>query len=304
MNRQPERREITVQGIRLSYLEWGSADPCRPSLVVLHGLLAAAETFDRLVDGLDSHLHIVALDLPANGHSERSPTLDTTTAGLAGMILQFITLLGLDRPLLLGHSHGGLLALRLVATSPSEVRGLILIAPAHPFGGYRENVVRYYLSPFGSTAARLLFPYIPGWLYLYFFRQMPGTRDHFDREVLEPYLHSLRMPGTVPYTLQVLHSWHDDMDCLRADLEQAPLRLPMLVLWGERDLVVPSSTATALLQHLPGAQFVSLPTSGHLPNEEAPAECAMRIQTWLDEHFVNDSSAPAVVSVAAAGAIP
>ena len=274
-----------MRGLRLSFLEWGSPVAGQPSLLILHGLLASAATFDHLASGLDPSLHILALDSPANGYSEGDMKIDTSTASLAGFVHDFIYALDLDRPVVLGHSHGGLIAMRLTASHPELLRGLILISPAHPFEGYRESMVQFYLRPFGRTAARLIFPRIPARLYLFFFRQMPGTRDHFDMTSLEPYLHSLRRSDAAPYALKVLESWHDDMEQLSRDFDQQPITLPTLLLWGERDLVVPISTAPSLLKHLPKARFVKFPHVGHLPNEEAPAQTAAEIQHWIDTHF-------------------
>jgi pimeloyl-ACP methyl ester carboxylesterase len=288
VKREAQRRDLEVQGIHLSYLEWGCPQAGRPSVLILHGLLAAAETFDHVAEALDPTLHILAVDLPANGHSEPDPHIDTTTQGLASILREFMSLTGLDRPVILGHSHGGLLAMRLAATEPEAVRGLVLMAPAHPFNGYRESMVQFYLRPFGRTCARLIFPRIPARFYLYFFHQMPGTRDHFNLEVLEPYLHSLRQGGCVPYTLNVLKSWHDDMETLKADLHRSPLRMPTLVLWGGQDHVVPVSTAPELLACMLSAEFVQLPLAGHLPNEEAPQEVAALVQPWFDRNFALD----------------
>lgn len=279
------RREVTVHRLRLSYLEWGEQHGSRPSLVILHGLLAAAETFDRVVDGLPEDQHVIALDMPANGHSENDPKIDCSTASLAGFVLEFCERIALKRPVIAGHSHGGLLAMRLAASHPDKVRGLVLLAPAHPYDGYREAMVQFYLRPLGRNAARIIFPRIPAWLYLFFFRQMPGTRDHFDHDVMAPYLHSLRMPGTVPYTLRVLETWHDDMEVLRGDLERCPLQIPALVLWGLRDLVVPFSSAPPLLQNFTNAEVVEMPAAGHLANEEMPETVAAAMRGWLARSF-------------------
>ena len=54
MDRLVQRRECTVRGLRLSFLEWGSPAATQPSLLILHGLLAAAETFDNVVAELDT----------------------------------------------------------------------------------------------------------------------------------------------------------------------------------------------------------------------------------------------------------
>ncbi len=111
--REPRRSTVTVNGLALSYLEWGAPGEERPSLLCLPGLVATAESFAAMADCLRSDQHVVAVDLPGNGGSETRRDLDVSFAGLAQLIVAFVPAAGLRRPVVVGHSHGGAVALRM-----------------------------------------------------------------------------------------------------------------------------------------------------------------------------------------------
>lgn len=281
MGRKAQRRYRKVCGVRLSWLEWGEKRDDRPSLLVLHGLIATAETFQRFADELPE-FHIIALDLPGNGESERSNDTGMSITGLAELVKTFAGDLDLDKPVLVGHSHGGAVALSLAMSAPDLLHSLVLLCPAHPFSGREDALVEFYLSPPGRAFAKLI-PKLPRALFLHAFRRMPGKRRHFGQEDIAAYLGSLRTPGTVPQVLRLLQTWKPDMAALRRQLESTELRVPTLLIWGDRDLVVPLRSADSLMKHLATSNLVMLRDVGHLPNEEAPEECAAAIREWLSE---------------------
>jgi pimeloyl-ACP methyl ester carboxylesterase len=272
-----------VQGIRVSVLERPSSAPVSgPAIVLLHGLVAEANTFRRMMQALPPDRRIIALDLPGAGYSDRPIDTDVSFTGLANIVREVFAALDLDQPVLLGHSHGGAVALALVASHPGAMSGLVLLAPAHPFSAHENTIIHFYLSLPGRLFARSL-PYVPRSLFLLAFRAMPGARDAFGYKELAPYLHTMRQPGTVPHLLRILRTWFHDMASLSTQLRQKPVPIPALVLWGARDLVVPPSTAQRLVEHLEDATVIVLPGIGHLPNDESPAECAHAINTWLEQ---------------------
>lgn len=275
----PDRGEIEINGIRLSYREQGTPQPDIPSMLILHGLIASAETFNELTAHLPDR-HIVSLDMPGSGQSDPSQVEHPTFAVLAALVIQFAAERSLHRPILVGHSHGGAISLRLAADSPEWPHAVILLSPAHPFSRYELGLVRFYLSPPGRLFAKSL-PWLPQRLHLFAFRRMSGPRSRFTHQQLAPYLKTLRTPGTVPYMLRLLKTWEQDMYCLGRDLDRTPLSTPSLLLWGDGDIVVPFSTSSRLLQRLQTAECVTLSGVGHLPNEESPEECAHVIKTWL-----------------------
>jgi pimeloyl-ACP methyl ester carboxylesterase len=122
----PRGRFIDVDGARIHYLDKGSG----PTLLLVHGLAGQMHNFTHsLLGKLMRDFRVVILDRPGSGYSTR-PTEDMATIGAqAGVISRFCELLGLERPLIVGHSLGGAIALQLALNHPERVGGLALLAP-------------------------------------------------------------------------------------------------------------------------------------------------------------------------------
>ncbi len=250
-------------------------------MLLLHGLIATGETFGSLIRELPTNRRVVALDLPGAGFSARDLEADVSFAGMAQLVRGFMAQVGLDRPVLLGHSHGGAVSLRFAVMEPELLQAMVLLAPAHPWSGHERAIIAFYLSPLGRRFAKLM-PYVPAWLHWQAFKAMSGPEGKRDRSVLEFYRQSGKVPDTVTHTLRLLSTWHADMEELRGGLDAKAIELPVLMLWGSHDRVVPESTAAALEQRLLRCEHVTLPGIGHLPNEEAAELCGREICRWLE----------------------
>jgi pimeloyl-ACP methyl ester carboxylesterase len=122
----PIGRFIEVGGIRLHYIDRGEGVP----VVLLHGNGATVEDFTTsgLVD-LASHGHrVVAFDRPGFGHSERPRGRRWTAAAQAELLERAFARLAIERPVVVGHSWGALVAVALAARARTELRGLVLMA--------------------------------------------------------------------------------------------------------------------------------------------------------------------------------
>ncbi|WP_191488024.1 alpha/beta fold hydrolase [Pseudomonas sp. FEN] len=126
----PEGRFIEVGGERIHYQDEGSG----PALVMIHGLTGCGRNLTyALSPCLREQFRVITLDRPGSGYSSRSPGARVDIPAQAGLIAEFIRTLDLDRPLVLGHSLGGALALSLALDHPQLVCGLVLVAPlTHP----------------------------------------------------------------------------------------------------------------------------------------------------------------------------
>jgi pimeloyl-ACP methyl ester carboxylesterase len=120
----PIGRFIEVDGARLHYLDRGSG----PVVVLVHGLGGNLRNFNGLVDKLAATYRVVAVDRPGSGYSTMVSGEHPTLRAQATIIVRFIQRLGLDRPLLVGHSLGGALSLALALDHPHSVRALVLIS--------------------------------------------------------------------------------------------------------------------------------------------------------------------------------
>ncbi len=250
----------------------------RPSLVLLHGLMGTAATFTPLLEALPASLHAVAIDLPGAGWSDRNPLLSASLSSASGCVREVLAALGLDRPVLAGHSHGGAVALHLAASEPQAVRSLVLLAPAHPYFRHADQLIRFYLSPLGVIFAHAL-PWFPRRLQMVGLRRMAGPEGEDSPARLVPYRENLRIRGTVGHLLRLLRTWHTDMRELRLLLE-APFRLPTLLIWGDHDRAVPVSTAASLQRRLRHSELHVLPGIGHRPAEEKAQLCAALVEDW------------------------
>jgi pimeloyl-ACP methyl ester carboxylesterase len=117
---------IEVDGACIHYLDEGSG----PTLLLIHGLAGQTRVFTHsLLDRLKSQYRVVILDRPGCGYSTRPPRASAAISAQARTIAHFIDKLGLKRPLVVGHSLGGAIALSLALDHPDRVGGLALLAP-------------------------------------------------------------------------------------------------------------------------------------------------------------------------------
>ena len=278
-------RDVVVNGVRLAYMEREAvkgqdAPPILSPILLLHALLATAETLTELIAGLSADRRIVAISLLSAQPADRAKKLDVHQASLTGLIHDFMKSIGLVQPVLIGHSHGGVLALRLAATDPTALKGLVLMSPAHPFGGYRSRVVNFYLRQPGRMLA-LSIPLAPSWMILRAYNEAAGSKSRIRMRHLRPYLRVLRNRNTLRRVLEILKTWDEDMDGLREILTKAAIAIPTLLIWGDEDPVVPIASAAELEEHLADSERLTLVGMGHLLAEEAPEECARSVREWL-----------------------
>ncbi len=140
-------RDLTIDLGRLKfrYWDWGLGTNAGPPAVLLHGLASNGRFWDLVAPYLAEHVQLVALDARGHGFSAK-PDEGYDFPTVAGDVAAFIGELGLVRPLLIGHSWGGNVALQVAADHPDLVSGLVCID-----GGFIEPSARE-----GATLERTL----------------------------------------------------------------------------------------------------------------------------------------------------
>ncbi|MBV9242096.1 MAG: alpha/beta hydrolase, partial [Acidobacteria bacterium] len=123
-----EDHTITVENLRLHYVESGEQNG--RTLVLIHGNAGKAEDVEfGAIDALTQRYHVIAIDRPGHGQSDRSDNLDTVDTQ-AVLLHQELQQLRISKPILVGHSWGGSLALAYALKYPNDLGGLVLLAPA------------------------------------------------------------------------------------------------------------------------------------------------------------------------------
>ena len=136
----PADRFVTVNGIRLHYLDWGNPD--RPPLVLVHGIGRVAHTFDIVAPSFTSQFHVLAVDMRGHGDSAWDPAANYLVEDHARDFEAFVTTLGLNRLTLWGNSTGGRVVQVYAGLHPENVRALRRRASSKPSGGSMSAALR------------------------------------------------------------------------------------------------------------------------------------------------------------------
>lgn len=288
-----EKHWVQVEGHQMHCLKAGAG----PELILLHGLLGTASTWELTIPKLAEESTVYAVDALGIGESERVPGIDATMGAQASRIIKFMDSSGIRCADFLATSHGGAVALMLAANYPSRVRNLVLHAPANPFCHLGESLIRFYLSGLGAWFAHRITS-LPEPMQALALGRMYGDPTQVRNSSLRKYINSLRVPGTVEYVLSMLRTWSDDMRKLKLGLEHVR-RFPTLLLWGDRDRAVSLESGHRLQRCFDRVEMVELPGTGHVPYEECPEALARLANSFLVRTRGQSESGPQLVTNAA-----
>ena len=117
---------VTIDGTRLHFFIKGAGRP----VVLIHGNPGSGQDWTRLFGPLAAHHKTIAFDRPGHGRSERPKQIDATVEVQARLLHDALKQLHVERPIVVGHSWGGALALVYAINYPKDVSGVVLVAPA------------------------------------------------------------------------------------------------------------------------------------------------------------------------------
>lgn len=245
-----------------------------PLLVVVHGFGASAATWRAMLPRLAELGEVVAYDRPAFGFTERAapdgPIDPYGTVGQVAVLAELIETFrgeGSDRPVvLLGHSAGGALAAELALERADLVDGLVLVAPAILTTGGTPGWLRPVLS----------FPPIDRWGPRLARVAASGADRLLERSWHDPSQLTEEVRRRYREAREVI-GWEQGLWWLVrssasfgvAERPEA-LELPVLLVTGDDDRVVPTEDSQQLADLVDGAQLVVLEDTGHVPHEESP----------------------------------
>ncbi len=262
---------LEVEGLRLHLRDTGPR--AAPAVIFLHGFGSSLHTWDDVAQGLEGEFRIIRLDLPGFGLTGADPTGDYTDERAAVILLAVMGRLGLERAALVGSSMGGRIAWRFAAAHPERVTRLVLMAP----DGFASPGIGYEQPPRVPLLMRAL-PYtLPDALLRPSLTPAYGNPAVLTEAVFERYRAMMLAPGV----RQAILDRMAQHVLLPPEPLLARITLPVLLLWGEQDRMVPLSNAQDYRRALPDARLVHMPGIGHVPMEEAPAEVIRALREFL-----------------------
>ena len=269
-------------GLRLRVLECG---PARGEPVLLiPGWAASVYLYRKNIHAVAATGHrVVALDLPGQGLSDKPEALDVyTTDGMVTHVRAAMDALDLERPVVVGTSMGGGIALEIGLRAPERVRALALINPVG-LGTVRVLPVAHLRLPHAVVRVlprRLLPHLVPRWLVALALRSIYGHVTRPSARDVDEYWAPSQFPGYVlaAYALLRAYSWRP-----LTDERLAGLRVPVLAVLGGADPLLNARVSEQRVRLMPGAVCAVIPRAGHAANEEAPEETNAALARFLDE---------------------
>ena len=285
----PTGRFVTVDGVRLHYIERGEGPP----VVLLHGNVVTAEDFDTsgVLDLLAKRHRVIAFDRPGFGYSDRPHGSAWSARAQADLLRDALVILGINRPIVLGHSWGAAVALALALNHPTAARGLVLLSgyyyptlradvllsspPAIPVLG---DLLRYSISP---LLGRLMQPLLLKGMFAPL--PVPGRFAKGsipDMSVRPRQIRAESQDGVamIPGAFAMRHRYQE-------------LTIPVVIMAGTKDRVVSPKQPARLHAQIPHSVLRLVPDVGHMLHYAVPEEVAealeeaggletMRRNTW------------------------
>lgn len=247
-------------------------------LVLLHGFGTCSFLWRHVAPALPlGEVSAWALDLLGHGESDRPPEGDFGIGAQAMCVEQAMTALRIGRATIVGVDLGAAVALRLAATRPGRVYGLVLISPPAPGKGRGDD-----LSELGRLAARHLFEATRGmlgaatWLGPLLERSVAAAGSMPAKLVTRYSAPFVGADGVRHLQLLANAVSDDDMD----ELDLGKITARTLVLRGEQDAWCSAGDAARLATAIPGAELRMVPTAGRLIPEDAPTALAALLAEW------------------------
>lgn len=256
----PAGRFAEVDGVRVHYVEHAGAGP---AVVLVHGLPGTLHDFDRVTPLLPAR-RTIALDRPGFGHSDGGyHAFDRQLELLHALLAQ----LGAERPVLVGHSYGGTLALGYAARYPDDVRGLVLVDAAA--GGSESDALTRAQSRFVQFLSWPIVQPLAGLTFSQAVRTASakaGDAAAFDPDPVDPahervlLASNMRQEDLDAYASEQLAA---DDAIERLDPRLPAIDVPAIVIQGEDDKLVKPVHARRIAAALPDARLVMVP-GGHM----------------------------------------
>lgn len=273
---------LEVDGLRINYQDSGPPDA--PVLLLLHGFGSSLQTWDAWAPQLALKFRVIRLDLPGFGLTGQSPTRNYSEGQDLATLVGFVNKLNLPSYSVVGHSMGGKMAWSLAAAQPERVKALVLMAP----DGFSPEA-QWGTKPYEVPAIMGLMKYcLPRYFVRGFIDAAYADPQLLTQQMVSRYHDMLRAPGVRAAILdradQTVYS--DPRPRLRQ------ITAPTLLLWGERDAMIPSSNAASYAAELPHARTMVLPKLGHVLQEEQPEIGLAQVDAFLTTHVLAKPLAP------------
>lgn len=248
--------ELT-NGMRIKYDMIGAG----PAMILMHGWGCQSATLSSIASIAAEQHTVYNLDLPGFGKSDE-PREVWGVDEYVGMLEEFVSKLGISKPIILGHSYGGRIG--ILYSSKNEVDKLILVDAA---GIKPRRSLKYYFKVYsfktGKVVTRLLLGKAKAAERIEAMRKKKGSSDYANSSPVMRAVMSKSVNQDLKYAMPAI-------------------KAPTLLIWGENDTATPLADAKIMESLIPDAGLVSFPGGGHYSFLDNPYQFAAVLRSFIN----------------------
>ncbi len=278
---------LAIDGMQVHLRDEGPLSDAAP-ILLLHGTSDSLHTWDGWVPPLvQSGRRVIRVDLPGFGLTGPFPDGDHRIAAYPRFLSHLLDALQVRRAVVVGNSFGGQVALELALAEPERIERLVLVdALAYPRNATKVPIGFVVASLPGLN--RLMDYVLPRLVVEGSVRSVYGDPSRVTPELVDRYYELALREGNRAALRSRFGDLPDEADAQRVK----QLRLPVLLLWGGRDQLIPIAAADRFLRDIPGSRLVTFPGLGHVPHQEDPRASVVPVLAFLREADAAAGSAP------------
>ncbi len=257
---QESSQFLNIDGARIHLRDTGN--PNGPTIIFIHGFGASLHTWEDWSRGLEQEFRVIRFDLPGFGLTGPDTKVDYSDDRTNQLLLKLMDTLHVKKADVIGNSIGGRIAWYFAAKNPDRVEKLVLISP----DGFESPGLNYNTKPEIPAYLDSINFIFPQFLFKQNLEMAYTNKSVLSDQLFERYYELALYPGNRQAML----------DRMRQTVLQDPalflkdIRCPILLLWGEKDAMIPIKNAQDYLALIPQAKLQTLTKLGHLPQEEDP----------------------------------
>lgn len=271
---------IEIDKMNVHYRDEGNSTDSIP-LVLLHGTGASLHTWEGWVNELKKSHRVITLDLPAYGLTGPNPAGDYSVSFYAEFLHNFLNKIGVNQCIVGGNSLGGYIAWNYALKYPKNAQKLILVdAAGYPMES-KSIPIAFQLA--SLPLVKHLFKYItPRSILAKSIHNVYGDPSKVTPQLIDRYFELSLRPGNRAAFIDRMSKFRKSG--LDENYKRIPsITIPTLIIWGEKDLLIPVSVAERFHNDLPHNNLVLFTDLGHTPMEEDPINTVKPVLNFIAE---------------------
>ena len=266
--------DVLNQQIRIYQTGGGQA------VLLIHGLPGCIEDWEPIMPELSKRFHVIAYDRPGHGFSSAN-NLKYNLEHNADIAFAIIHKLGLNNPIIVGHSYGGIIALAMAVRDISTIKAFVSVSPIISTKGKPDLIFKLLTTPLMGSALRLFIKLFghnmvkKGMDVAFDPNQRNMPQDFIDKRCL-----IISLPNNIATTSREKMSIFPDLSSITN--HYGNIKKPLFIIHGSRDRVVPVGDVILLHENIPGSKLFLFKETGHMVQYAKPVELIKVIEEAAD----------------------